>query len=188
MKREKVSWPVDPKWESFIHPAQVTAHLLRDDGTFPNNPKLPLLIYENVLELPEEDPAALIEELFASNHWTQSWRNGIYSFHHYHSTAHEVLGCYRGSATVQFGGEHGHTDSIMYGDVIIIPAGVAHMNFEATPDFGVVGAYPDGQHWDMCRGEPGEWDRAKERIEYVAFPTADPVYGADGPLFEWWQR
>ena len=32
------------------------------------------------------------EELFHGNGWGNGWRNGIFPFHHYHSTAHEVLG------------------------------------------------------------------------------------------------
>jgi long-chain acyl-CoA synthetase len=43
------------------------------------------------------------------NGWSGTWRNGIYAFHHYHSTSHEVLGIAAGSAAVRFGGEGGAT-------------------------------------------------------------------------------
>ena len=57
----------------------------RDDGLTPNNAKLPLVIYRGVVRLPESlDPAAVFEELFASNGWQDSWRDGIYDFSHYH--------------------------------------------------------------------------------------------------------
>ena len=77
---------------------------VKDDGIFPNNENLPLLLYTSAVTLPETDPATAFEALFSMNRWEGSWRNGIYGFHHYHSTAHEVLGIYRGQAQVQFGG------------------------------------------------------------------------------------
>ena len=61
-----------------------------DDGAIPNNPRLPVLIYRGVFDLNSRDPAAQFESLFAKNKWIPQWRNGIYDFHHYHSTAHEV--------------------------------------------------------------------------------------------------
>src|SRR5689334_13737434 len=89
----------------FVNSPDVTALLLRDDGSIPNNPRLPLLIYNHALRLPDAEPAAGIELLLAAHHWGGSWRDGIYPYHHYHSTAHEVLAVYCGSAKVQLGGE-----------------------------------------------------------------------------------
>ena len=68
---------------------------LEDDGVFPNG-RLPLALYGLAVKLAGHDPAAILEQLFAENGWHGSWRNGIYPYHHYHSTAHEVLGIYRG--------------------------------------------------------------------------------------------
>jgi uncharacterized protein YjlB len=162
------------------------AHFLKDDGTFPNNDKLPLLVYPAALKLPEQDPAAAIEALFATNQWGGAWRNGVYGYHHYHSTAHEVLGVTRGSARLQLGGERGVTLSVSAGDVIILPAGVAHKNLGDSSDFRVVGAYPHGQRWDMNYGRPGERPQADQNIARVPLPHADPVYGATGPLMDRW--
>ncbi len=74
-----------------------------DDGVFPNS-LLPLLVYRKALRADGRDPAWLLEERFANNDWCNSWRNGVYSFAHYHSTTHEILGVYCGVATLRLGG------------------------------------------------------------------------------------
>jgi len=159
---------------------------LKDDGIFPNNENLPLLVYRAVLNLSEKDPAAAFEALFTTNHWGGGWRNGIYSFHHYHSTAHEVLGIYSGQARAQFGGENGVSLTVSRGDVVVIPAGVAHKNLGADSDFRVVGAYPLDQTVDMCYGKPDERPRADRNIANVALPESDPVFGKSGSLGRYW--
>jgi uncharacterized protein YjlB len=169
-----------------VQPLQVISHTLTDDGIFPNNAQLPLLVYRQAVILPPRDPASLFEARFTAHQWGSTWRNGIYGFHHYHSTAHEVLGVYRGQGTVLFGGEQGVELSLQAGDVVIIPAGVAHKNVGASRDFGVVGAYPRGQHWDVCYGKAGERPQADHNIARVSMPRADPVYGTHGPLDSYW--
>lgn len=168
-----------------LHEPDVIAQELKDDGVFPNN-RLPLLIYRDALVAGENDPAARFEQLFAANGWSGGWRNGIYPYHHYHSTAHEVLGIFSGSARVQFGGEDGVVHELHAGDVVIIPAGVAHKNLGSSEDLGVVGAYPEKQHWDMNYGKLGERPQADRNIARTPLPKADPVYGAAGPLIEHW--
>ena len=176
----------DEHYTAGVQPLQVVSHTLTDDGIFPNNARLPLLVYRQAVTLPSYDPAAVFETLFADHQWGSSWRNGIYGLHHYHSTAHEVLGVFHGHATVQFGGDQGVVLSLQAGDVVIIPAGVAHKNLGASRDFGVVGAYPRGQRWDVCYGKPGERPRAEQNIARVPMPGADPVYGSHGPLGDYW--
>jgi uncharacterized protein YjlB len=171
-----------------VQSPQVVTHTLQDEGVFPNNANLPLLIYRDAVVLPERQAAAFFEAVFAAHQWGSAWRNGIYGVHHYHSTAHEVLGVFQGQARVQFGGEQGVILSLQSGDVVVIPAGVAHKNLGASRDFGVVGAYPLGQHWDVCYGKPGERPRADDNIARVSLPHADPVYGTQGPLVEAWMR
>ena len=78
-----------------------------DDGVVPNN-SLPLVVYRGALAA-GGDRAAACDALFDQNGWPDPWRNGIYGHHHYHSTAHEVLGIARGSARVRLGGENGQT-------------------------------------------------------------------------------
>jgi uncharacterized protein YjlB len=164
---------------------EVTAHLFRDDGSIPNNPTLPLLLYPGALRL-GSDPAADCEAVFAACGWGGTWRNGIYSYHHYHSTAHEVLAISRGEVRVKFGGENGVEVELHPGDVALIPAGVGHKNLGATRDLLVVGAYPPGQTWDLLRGDPGERPWAQQNIARVPLPTNDPVYGPVGPLHTHW--
>ncbi len=174
--------------QNVINPPNVAAYLLADDGAIPNNPTLPLLVYKGALALPDRDPAATIQALFATNRWGNSWRNGVYRYHHYHSTAHEVLACYSGSVTVKMGGESGVTLSVEKGDVIIIPAGVGHKNLGNSSNFGVVGAYPPGQTWDLLTGKSGERPRADQNIARVPLPPTDPIYGTTGPLIDEWLK
>lgn len=166
--------------------ADVITERLADDGTFPNNGTLPAVVYPQAFHTEEDDPEARIEELFQRNGWGGTWRNGIYSYHHYHSTAHEVLGVARGTARVQLGGDDGTTFDLAAGDFIVIPAGVAHKNLGSSADFVVIGAYPRGQDYDMKYGRPGERPQADRNIEETPLPETDPVYGEDGPLIELW--
>lgn len=159
---------------------------LSDDGMFPNNPHYPLIKYRSAARIHGPDPALIFERLFSEHGWVRSWRNGVYGIHHYHSTAHEVLGVYSGSAEVQFGGEHGIRAEVYAGDVVVIPAGVAHKRLQSSTDFSVVGAYPEGQMWDMCYGESGERPRTDRNIARVPAPLNDPVHGNTGPLLELW--
>jgi hypothetical protein len=89
-------------------PPKLQTYHFVDDGSIPNNPRLPLLVYGGALRLPAVgDAAAACEALFAAHHWGGPWRNGIYSYHHYHSTAHEALAVVAGQAQVQLGGAQG---------------------------------------------------------------------------------
>lgn len=148
---------------------------------------LPLLVYQNALRIAGRALASDAETVFTANGWGGSWRNGIYSFHHYHSTAHEVLAICCGQVRVQLGGEQGQAFDLAAGDVVVIPAGVGHKNLTASADLLVVGAYPPGQHWDLCYGKPDERPRVLHNIANVPLPSTDPVYGNEGPLLEQWR-
>ncbi len=167
--------------------AQITPHYFQDDGVVPNS-VFPLIVYQGALSLPENDPARAFEQIFAANRWSRSWRNGIYPFHHYHATAHEVLGIAQGSARVCMGGEQGVRLTIEPGDVMVIPAGVGHKNLGASTDLLVVGAYPDGQHPDLCRESAREHKHALENIPKVPMPASDPVFGTNGAVMNLWKK
>ena len=159
-------------------------HVFVDGGTVPNN-HLPLVLYRGALGL-EGDLAARCEDMFEANGWPGAWRNGIYGHHHYHSTAHEVLGIARGSARVRLGGDNGATVELRTGDVVVIPAGVAHKRESASADLLVIGSYPKGQRPDICRADTASHDTSAANVARVALPARDPVTGEVAPLLEWW--
>ena len=164
--------------------AKVSFEYFADDGAFPNS-NLPLVIYEAAVAPEDASPEAM-EALFDGNGWPSQWRAGVYDYHHYHSTAHECLGIAAGNARLMLGGPEGREFDVSAGDVIVIPAGVAHRRLSQSADFLVVGAYPPGQQWDVLKGEPDERPGADERIAKVKLPQTDPVGGAGGPLLEMW--
>lgn len=77
---------------------------LKDDGIFPNNPNHPLLLFRNMFQGSEKEGCKLLVE---QGGWTTPWVWGVFTFHHYHSTAWEILVCVQGEADVQFGGPTG---------------------------------------------------------------------------------
>jgi uncharacterized protein YjlB len=164
---------------------EVEEHRFDDDGRVPNNPRLPLVVYRGALAT-GSGAAAACEALFAANGWSGGWRDGIYAYHHYHSTAHEVLGIVAGSARVRLGGDAGRVVELHAGDVVVIPAGVAHKSEAASPDLLVVGAYPGGQGPDMRVPGARERERALANIAEVQLPACDPVRGEHGPLLDRW--
>ncbi len=162
--------------------------LFADDGETPNHPVLPLVVMHGTEGTGVLDPAAWFEERFQSHGWGATWRWTVYSYHHYHTTNHEVLGVSRGEATLKLGGRHGRIFLMTVGDVIVIPAGVGHKRLDSTKDFQVVGAYPGGMEPDLIRSGEGEIKAARERILRVIRPQQDPIYGTGGPLFDHWPR
>jgi uncharacterized protein YjlB len=156
-------------------------HRFPDDGRFPNS-ALPLLVYRAALP---PDPAAM-ERAFAANDWSNGWRNGIFTYHHFHSTSHEVLGIAAGEVRVAFGGPSGQEVKVRAGDVVVIPAGVAHRNMGQSADLLVVGAYPGGSDYDLRRGDPAEYAAAVRAIAAVPLPAKDPVAGPDAGLRLLW--
>ena len=161
--------------------------LIKDDGTFPGN-RLPALLYKSVLDIPLVFPATHVSQLFKKHSWSNSWDAGIFTYHHYHSLTHEVLGIYSGRATIQLGGDTGPKILLEKGDVLVIPAGVAHKNLDEEDAVGVVGAYPDGRDYDMNYGKPGERPGTDENIAAVPLPNNDPLVGAGGDLTKRWTK
>ena len=171
---------------SVLH-GHVITDILKDDGQFPNNETLPILVYKGSLNLHPSDEAECVVDLFHKNNWTNSWQGGIFDYQHYHSNTHEVMGVVIGRADVQLGGPEGVVIELLRSDVIIIPAGVAHKCLFSTDDFLCVGAYPEGKTFDMNYGEASERPEADEKISKVPIPSTDPIYGDSGPLLDHWK-
>ena len=164
----------------------VALALAATDG-IPNNPRLPVLHYPGVLDGEPGSLARAFEGLFDRHGWPAAWRNGIYAQHHFHSTAHEVLGIYQGTVRVALGGEGGPVVSLAPGDVVVLPAGSGHCRVGGSGRLGVVGAYPRGQAPDHCEPDPARLDARAAAVAAVTLPGADPVYGDAGPLVDLWR-
>lgn len=64
---------------------EVKCIYFKDDGEIPNNVQLPVILYSGALRGKEHQA----ESIFNQNIWLNSWTNGVFDFHHYHSNAHE---------------------------------------------------------------------------------------------------
>ncbi|MXV17968.1 cupin domain-containing protein [Hufsiella ginkgonis] len=171
-----------------IQHAYVVTHILDGDELFPNNQKFPLLVYKGALLLHPDSTPETIKDIFAKNGWTNAWVDDVFDYHHYHSNTHEVLGVFCGKADLQLGGPEGVCVELTRGDVILIPAGVAHKKTQGSDDFTVVGAYPAGAEYDIKYGKDGERPAADETIAKVDVPECDPVYGKDAGTNQYWKQ
>jgi uncharacterized protein YjlB len=158
---------------------------LSRNGWVPNNERLPVLLYRKAIPAAGTEAASLFEARFLKHGWPPQWRDGVYDFHHYHSTAHEVLGFAQGHAKLVLGGPNGHEIEVRAGDIAVLPTGTGHCKLEASADFLVIGAYPPYQTWDICRTAPSP--EALQRMQQLPFPVSDPVTGPGGPLTDIWR-
>lgn len=161
-----------------------TLALNQPSGGVPNS-ALPLVLYHHVSH--EENLAEAFEQRFASHNWPPRWRYSVFTYTHFHSNTHEVLGVFAGSAKIQFGGEKGPVVDISRGDAVLIPAGVGHKQIEASEDFMCVGAYPDGFSPDKYLDWPGQLAEMEENIARVPVPEKDPVTGTRDGINTLWK-
>ena len=126
--------------------------LTRDDGIIPNS-KFPVLIHRGAFRFGRRDILEIrdIVRLHAKKFgWFYEW--GVMNEHiHYHSTSHEAHVVCCGSAAIEVGGPRVNAVFVVRtGDVIVIPAGVAHRILVKTDSFYISGLCPDGVlNWDI---------------------------------------
>jgi len=161
-------------------------YFLNDNRIFPNN-ILPVLYYPNALQLPPLFSARHVKNIFQKNGWTNTWRNGIYTYHHYHSVTHEAMAIIRGKTRIQLGGDEGIELTIQKGDVLVIPAGVAHKNLGNEKDAIAIGGYPGGKDYDMNYGKPEERPAADSNIKKLPVPSTDPLLGKANGVPKIWK-
>lgn len=159
--------------------------ILHQNDWVPNNERLPVIVYRGAVKAEGKQAAEQFERLFADHGWPPQWRGSVYDYHHFHSTAHEALGVATGFGTLLLGGPDGREIEVRAGDAVVLPVGTGHRRLEVSDDFMVVGAYPQGQDWDICCEAPS--DEAKKRMRALPVPAADPILGQDGPLRQSWK-
>lgn len=170
-------------------PSAPETFMFADDGSIPNNARLPFVVYRSAFDLiGTPDPETVIETVFRGNGWGDMWRNGVYPYVHYHSMIHEGMGIARGRARVRFGGNRGLEVELAQGDVALLPAGTGHQCLWHSSDLMVIGAYPKSGRYDLCRGSKSEHAKALQTISRMPLPDADPVFGKDGPLMRLWRE
>ncbi|KAE9363709.1 hypothetical protein N431DRAFT_389825 [Stipitochalara longipes BDJ] len=165
---------------------RVSTHQIPRQNLIPNTSiqAKPLLIYHSCL--PSAATASSIEaHLKETGVVFPQWRYTMYNVTHFHASTHEVLCVFSGQAKLCFGGEFNPSKvetGVQKGDVIIIPAGVAHRLLDDfNSNFQMVGSYPRGKHPDMCCGKKEEEEKIKG-ISTLGWFERDPLYGDDGPV------
>jgi len=159
-----------------------------ENQPYPNS-TLPVLYYKNALKdsLGESFTADDVLELFERNGYTNGWVNGIHSEHHFHPNTHEVLACVEAQGMVQIGGDRGEITQFRKGDILLVPAGVAHKKVDGDMKFQVVGAYPEELSPEMQYGNADDYESMRSRSEEVEVPKTDPLTGSPGAVDEYWK-
>jgi uncharacterized protein YjlB len=155
------------------HPFQQPQDLKASDPSLPKSPKH-LSAKQASADIPRLLPASqrIADRIPSSQNWSRITTMAIvrtclspntlgsvsdqsstmYSETHFHSTTHEVLAIFSGSAKCCFGGEEnpGRVEPVLSeGDVVVVPAGVGHRLLEDYGGFQMVGSYPKGHDWDV---------------------------------------
>ena len=121
-------------------------YIKRSTPYVPNSP-LPVLIYRSALPL-EPTPSSACE-VIEPNNWLKGGVFKHYAAHHFHSVTHECYAVFKGSSRLLLGrgprdpeAEDDLIVDLRAGDVIVLPAGVAHCSLESSGDYEYVGLYP----------------------------------------------
>ena len=175
-----------PDFVAPLKSLKVSRHQIPAYQRLPNTSiqRRPLYVYHQAFN-PNTSASDIERHLSTLNVVNPQWRYTMYSESHFHSTTHEVLCVYSGSADLCFGGEENPErvePRVTKGDVIVVPAGTAHRLMKDYDGcFSMVGCYPKGLSWDMCYGKAGEEEKVKG-IKDLPWFESDPIYGDQGPV------
>lgn len=171
---------------------RVEALYLADTGTVPNS-RLPVVVYKAAFS-PQAPSSSDVDQGLTQLAWRNGWKvdwvesDAVFRYTHYHTTAHEVLAVLDEVAAIRLGGEGSKTVvHVSPGDLLGIPAGVAHRRISGNQYFRVAGLYLAGAKWDLMRVTPANYRKAQHNLPNVELPEADPLYGQDGPLMQYWK-
>jgi len=149
-------------------------YYFKPDDSIPNN-ILPVIIHKTESSVKGDNLADLLEFTFTKNGWTNTWRWGMYDYHHFHSNTFEVVAVFKGNATIQIGGDEGLKLDIEVGDVILLPPGTGHKCLVHSPDFTLIGAYPNGIEPDLHRSYAANKEGIIENIGNVKMYEVEPI-------------
>jgi uncharacterized protein YjlB len=154
---------------------EVRRFLLEANDWIPNNSRLPVLLYRNALDPDATGRLPAFRTMFRRNGWIPDWDGRLHSEHQFHASAHEVIGFAEGSGIIMIGGPAGKKIAVDAGDAIMLPAGTGHCVVQESWDFKAIGAYPEGQRWDVHRAAPSR--DVLIQIGELPMPPSDPVLG-----------
>ncbi|GME45579.1 hypothetical protein GTA08_BOTSDO04745 [Neofusicoccum parvum] len=157
------------------------------------NSSFPILVYRGVLPNPLDE--ASTSEFLQRNQWEKKGTWGAITTKHFHPNTHECYGIFQGSSELVLG-EGGLDEgggvrfTVGAGDVVVVPAGVAHASISSGGGYKYIGVYPRGSpKWrnEWGKREVGEGDPLFDEIKAVPVPECDPVWGRNGPLLKIWK-
>ncbi|KAF2860753.1 hypothetical protein K470DRAFT_257540 [Piedraia hortae CBS 480.64] len=169
---------------TFLKNLKVTHHIIPAHGNTPNTSikHKPLLIYHTAFP-PTTGSIEIEHHLHTIGEVESQWRRTMYSTSHFHTTSHEVLAVSSGASRLLFG----HEDiserveaCVERGDVIVIPAGVAHLLVEDEVGLIWWGSIPRGVV-GICA--VGDWKRGRRWREFGVWSGSSAIW-----FMEMWVR
>lgn len=128
-------------------PSPPEAYFIKRSTPHVPNSILPVLFYRSALSVdPTLDTAC---DMIEPSNWIKGGVFKHYPIHHFHSVTHECYAILKGSSRLLLG--RGPLDpandedlevDLNVGDVIVLPAGVAHCWLKSSGDYEYVGLYP----------------------------------------------
>lgn len=209
-----------------------TAYNIIPTKLIPNSPK-PLLHYKNAFVREGKLDIGLAYDTFVKNGWEIQWvtQYARCQRSHYHPSTHEAMVVVSGPGRIRWGvadldedeEKHTYGDAreeggllldVNVGDLFVIPAGVAHKNYDPfttlplvncltgnargiesddpremvqglkMKGFMMMGAYPRGENWS--------WGDGGDSPDFVAVwnvenPEFDPFVGSGGGVGKYWK-